>query len=396
LKNCCFIEYVNPVVTYAAINEINSLQFGLFRRRLEAKIHKATNIEKFEDSDSEDGFPVPDLNVVFLACNGVLQPRMTGVVKTWPGPWHLSLIKRILEICNAKVVISSSWRRENNSLALLIDSLRQNQAIAKTHDVIGITRPTVNDDDKFQRGGLIKDWLKTCPMEVSSWLAIDDTELGLPTNSFILTNPKLGLEEKHVGEAYQKMQAVKALVRRLKAAAIPVKEDSNSRENEETEKTVKLEEPQEEVTIKIEQPTTQAAEEKSTHPVTEGANCSVCGEYYSSAKGLRHHQADKHGWRFNADGKAFPAKRPPPKRLPPKPPSVSKLKPPPGLNIINGTPAPQRPSLSKLRPPPGLNIINTTPHAPVVRGNNLSRMNSMTPFEETLLKLESQVSDPKL
>merc|ERR1711920_1012249 len=27
LKNCCFIEYVNPDVTYAAINGISSLQF---------------------------------------------------------------------------------------------------------------------------------------------------------------------------------------------------------------------------------------------------------------------------------------------------------------------------------------------------------------------------------
>jgi len=162
---------------------------------------------------------IPELNVVFVDCDGVLKPH-SRKDNMLPGSTHLNILRRLLKQTKSKVVISSAWRRDPNSLALLIDVLRSSSTIPKTHNVIGITRPTANvmsETNPNLRAKLILEWIRHCPMEISSWLALDDTDLGLgglDQLNFIRTNGDKGLEEKHIEEAISKMQSSKAETKR--------------------------------------------------------------------------------------------------------------------------------------------------------------------------------------
>lgn len=102
-------------------------------------------------------------------------------------------LRRLLDSCNAKVVLSSTWR--------LSTPLRQeaySQLEERGVQIVGET-PKLRS-----RAAEIEAWLEeNCP---SQWLVLDDLPLDeLPAEHVVRTDPFAGLTESDVEEALQKI-----------------------------------------------------------------------------------------------------------------------------------------------------------------------------------------------
>jgi len=156
--------------------------------------------------------------IVFLDVDGVLKPHLPRAslteVRAGMKLPQLDILRRILRISKAKVVITSSWRRDPMSLAILIHILttcspeQRVPIISNMNDVIGMTRLTkTKTEERFPkiRTNLIQDWISSCGLKILGWVAIDDMRLELPPGNFIHTDMNVGLEQKHVYEALKKL-----------------------------------------------------------------------------------------------------------------------------------------------------------------------------------------------
>jgi hypothetical protein len=129
------------------------------------------------------------MKVVFLDIDGVINDDKT-IHDAWvlvgrgelekdpstkypPGPSMISSnmvahVKAIIDATDAKIVISSTWRR-SHTLQELIAFLEQKGLVSASKCVIGITP----GDDSIPRGYEIEAWLHEHP-EVESYVVLDD------------------------------------------------------------------------------------------------------------------------------------------------------------------------------------------------------------------------------
>lgn len=111
----------------------------------------------------------------------------------------VKLLKKIIDATDAKIVLSSDWRLEEDTpdYKYLINKLRYNGRV-KIYDK--------TPDLRWQRRGLeIESWLKNNP-KVESWVVLDDTDFSdfnKIMDHVVLTDGYYGLQETDVEKAIE-------------------------------------------------------------------------------------------------------------------------------------------------------------------------------------------------
>jgi hypothetical protein len=132
-----------------------------------------------------DTKPLP--NIVFLDMDGVLvTPRAciavgnTGVGYTYLDPIACSLVKRLCEQCNAKIVISSAWRQMydryamESILAAACPNLDRFFWQCNTHWRTGNMAYEEGITETSDRGREIKQWIDNHETKFNNFVVLDD------------------------------------------------------------------------------------------------------------------------------------------------------------------------------------------------------------------------------
>lgn len=158
------------------------------------------------------------MKVIFLDFDGVITTLESG----WNlCPKKMKLLGEILQATDAKIVISSSWRR--NTLEETLDFISGGSIHAKHNpfpfldNVVGITNRmyafSYNDPINersgkrpnylIPRGVEIDRWLKINGHDVYNYVILDDDNdmLYCQRNNFVQTDPYKGLSEENVEQA---------------------------------------------------------------------------------------------------------------------------------------------------------------------------------------------------
>lgn len=120
------------------------------------------------------------MKVIFLDIDGVLNCRQT--IERWDGfigidPVLVKNFLRIIDETGAKVVLSSTWRRDQNWR----DVMRKNGLTCK---FLGRT----NISYVPKRGTQIKEWLDECKKTIDKYVILDDDTDMLPGQKLFKTD----------------------------------------------------------------------------------------------------------------------------------------------------------------------------------------------------------------
>ena len=158
------------------------------------------------------------VKVIFLDFDGVITTLKSG----WSiDPEKIDLLKKIIDATDAKIVVSSSWRRGTlegtiKELSGGIDCNGNSKSFPFCDRIIGVTariggfryNDEVNEDGRkptvdIPRGVEIQDWLENTDYDVESYVILDDDSdmLYWQKDNFVKTDTYLGLNENNVNEA---------------------------------------------------------------------------------------------------------------------------------------------------------------------------------------------------
>lgn len=134
------------------------------------------------------------MRVVFLDCDGVMNgirrwPPNAG--RYWIDPEAVERLNRLTRPVNARIVITSTWRRFCDVPALL-------KAAGVEADVAGQTVFIPN----AERGDEIAEWLQHCAVE-GFVILDDDSDMGNFTAFHVLTDFGVGLQDPDVDKALE-------------------------------------------------------------------------------------------------------------------------------------------------------------------------------------------------
>lgn len=123
------------------------------------------------------------MNIVFLDFDGVLNSQSSAFLAMLdvkasdspfniasPNPVCVALFDHMIRICDAHIVVSSSWR-QGRTVEELRDVLRDEFKMASFDRVIGKTR--INDLGDI-RGDQVDDWLMCHREKVDNFVILDD------------------------------------------------------------------------------------------------------------------------------------------------------------------------------------------------------------------------------
>ncbi len=150
------------------------------------------------------------MKVIFLDLDGVLNSRAYDRKRdfaelTYIDETRLELVKEITDATGAAIVFTSTWRADWDKDPALRDE--DGRYIADTFALYGLDiydkTPDLGLD--ADRGDEIRAWLTSTPVQVESFVIIDDTvyDWGDMSDNFIKTSAYLGhgLENEHVQKA---------------------------------------------------------------------------------------------------------------------------------------------------------------------------------------------------
>ena len=158
------------------------------------------------------------IKVIFLDFDGVITTLKSG----WSiDPEKIKLLNKIIEATDAKIVVSSSWRRGTlegtiEELSGGVDCNGNSKAFPFCDKIIGITariggfryNDEINEDGRkpmvdIPRGVEIQDWLDNTDYDVESYVILDDDSdmLYWQKDNFVKTNTYLGLDDIGVDKA---------------------------------------------------------------------------------------------------------------------------------------------------------------------------------------------------
>lgn len=150
------------------------------------------------------------MNIIFLDVDGVLnsidhaKKVYEETLRAHSGyeypfdPECLERLQRLVEKTDARIVITSTWRKTEEGKRVLQNILEQYDLANR---VIGYT-PILNT----KRGEEIKSFLETLNVEASYIILDDDDDMEELTPYLILTNMKTGLTEEKMTEGMQKLK----------------------------------------------------------------------------------------------------------------------------------------------------------------------------------------------
>ncbi len=152
------------------------------------------------------------MKIIFLDIDGVLNSRRYDRTRASEDGnidvTRLPLLKRIVDATDAKLVLSSSWRKHWNADECLCDGTGRelNQLFARFGLAIYDKTPTVSALDRDVE---VRAWLDAHNGEVEAFVILDDilTGWGDLTERLVRTSPMIGygLEDTHVKEAISKL-----------------------------------------------------------------------------------------------------------------------------------------------------------------------------------------------
>lgn len=162
------------------------------------------------------------MNIIFLDVDGVLnswdkvkevyfETRKPHSGNKYPfDEESLECLQMIVLETNAKIVITSSWRREKSDLEILFNILKKYDL---DKNVIGCT-PILNKSRELE----IRHFLANLDFEPNFIILDDDSTFEVLLPYLVKTSMQTGLQLKHVEEAINKfdMQAIKGPIKRLK------------------------------------------------------------------------------------------------------------------------------------------------------------------------------------
>ena len=150
------------------------------------------------------------MNIIFLDVDGVLnsidhaKKVYEETLRAHSGyeypfdPECLERLQRLVEKTDARIVITSTWRKTEEGKRVLQNILEQYDLANR---VIGYT-PILNK----KRGEEIKSFLETLNVEASYIILDDDDDMEELTPYLILTSMKTGLTEEKMMEGMQKLK----------------------------------------------------------------------------------------------------------------------------------------------------------------------------------------------
>lgn len=153
------------------------------------------------------------MNLVFLDVDGVLnsidhaKKVYEETLRAHSGyeypfdPECLERLQRLVEKTDARIVITSTWRKTEEGKRVLQNILEQYDLANR---VIGYT-PILNKI----RGEEIKFFLKELNQDVSYIILDDDDDMGELMPHLILTSIKTGLTEEKMAEGIQRLKKIK-------------------------------------------------------------------------------------------------------------------------------------------------------------------------------------------
>lgn len=157
------------------------------------------------------------VNVIFLDFDGVITTLKSG----WAiDKEKIELLGKIIDATNAKIVVSSSWRKDTVEQTIKDlnggkDCNGNDKAFPFCDRIIGVTARIggfrYNDDVsengrkplvEIPRGVEIQDWLDNTDYDINSYVILDDDSdmLYCQKNNFVKTDTYLGLNENNVNE----------------------------------------------------------------------------------------------------------------------------------------------------------------------------------------------------
>lgn len=125
------------------------------------------------------------MKILFLDFDGVLNSIASCIALGGYdrfSPVCVGLVERLVQLSNAKIVISSSWRIGRNQAGLL-DDMRRAGAQALVPYVVGMT-PVLSGF----RGEEIQQYLDTSACNAESYVILDDDSDMLPGQPLVKTN----------------------------------------------------------------------------------------------------------------------------------------------------------------------------------------------------------------
>lgn len=141
------------------------------------------------------------MKIIFLDFDGVITTAKSGYAID---PEKVDLLLKIIEKTDAKIVVSSSWRRAT------VEATKEYLSETAFVDyIVGVTRKfDVYTGERYgylsvPRGMEIKFWLDTTEENIESYVILDDeTDMLIDQEPyFILTDMYLGLSEEDVEKA---------------------------------------------------------------------------------------------------------------------------------------------------------------------------------------------------
>lgn len=149
------------------------------------------------------------MNLIFLDIDGVLNShrKLIEVYNRTKKPHSLynypfdeiclSNFKHLVEAKNSKIVITSSWRKDEEGRRKIIEALKEYEL---DHHIIGYT-PILHTS----RGNEIKEYLNTLEEEPNFIILDDDTDMEDLIEYLIKTNIKVGLTKENADEGIKKL-----------------------------------------------------------------------------------------------------------------------------------------------------------------------------------------------
>lgn len=136
------------------------------------------------------------MKIIFLDVDGVLNSELDSFDWYVQTDYHFELLKSLVDKTQAKIVLSSSWRKSKDSLET-IKSRLQDFGI----DVYDVT-PSINSPYS-KRGDEIKQWIDTQDFSISSFIILDDNSdmCEYTTTNLIQTDIKIGFQKQDYEKA---------------------------------------------------------------------------------------------------------------------------------------------------------------------------------------------------
>jgi len=132
--------------------------------------------------------------VVFLDVDGVLHSVFASSEPQFFRKDCMQRLKRLIDNTGAKVVLSSAWRKSNESYQLVQHQLRS------AGIPMAIDRTRIGNDE-YQRHTDIEDFVQKNPKLCQRWIALDDLPMFQLRGHYVGTSPEIGLTDQDVDHA---------------------------------------------------------------------------------------------------------------------------------------------------------------------------------------------------